>query len=152
MLIVILAVLAVIALFVMGKVSENGQAPGVEDGRLKPCPNKPNCVCSEYRNDAEHFIEALQLADHSAESGMAKVRAIIIESGGVIISERADYLAATFTSALFGFVDDLEVRIDKDEALIHLRSASRVGHGDLGANRKRVESIRTRFRQSQANN
>lgn len=152
MLIAILATLAVIALFVIGKVSENGQAPGVDDGRLMPCPNKPNCVCSEYRKDAEHYIEALQLSGHSAESGIATVRAIIIELGGVIISERADYLAATFASALFGFVDDLEIRVDKDEALIHLRSASRVGHGDLGANRKRVELIRTRFRQSQAKN
>jgi uncharacterized protein (DUF1499 family) len=37
-------------------------------------------------------------------------------------------------------------------ALIHFRSASRVGHGDLGANLKRVELIQARFRQSHADN
>ncbi len=152
MLIALLAVVVVIALLVMGKVSQNGQAPGSIDGRLKHCPDKPNCVCSEYRRDSEHFIEPLELAEQSAASTIATIRAIITESGGVIVSERADYIAATFTSSLFGFVDDLEIRVDKDQALIHFRSASRVGHGDLGANRKRVELIRTRFRQIHANN
>ena len=150
MLIAILVVVAVIALFVLGKVSESGQAPGIVDGRLTHCPEKPNCVCSEYHRDARHFIEPLELTDQSAENGAAKVRAIIIELGGVIKSERADYIAATFTSPLFRFVDDLEIRIDRDEALIHFRSASRVGHGDLGANLKRVELIQARFRQSHA--
>ncbi len=152
MLIATLAVVTVIALFVMGKVSETGQAPGIIDGRLTRCPDKPNCVCSEYRKDAEHFIERLELSEQPAESGTATVRAIITELGGVVKSERADYIAATFTSPLFGFVDDLEIRIDTHEALIHFRSASRVGHGDLGANRKRVELIRTRFQQSHTNN
>ena len=152
MLIATLAIVIVIALFVMGRVSQTGQAPGSVDGRLKHCPDKPNCVCSEYRRDTEHFIEALELSEQSAASSLATLRAIITESGGVIISERADYIAATFTSSLFGFVDDLEIRLDKDEALIHSRSASRVGHGDLGANRKRVELIRARFRQIQASN
>lgn len=152
MLTAILVVVVVIALFVMGKVSQTGQAPGSVEGRLKRCPDKPNCVCSEYRGDAEHFIEPLELSEQSAANSLLTVRSIITESGGVIISERADYIAATFNSSLFGFVDDLEIRIDKDQALIHFRSASRVGHGDLGTNRKRVELIRTRFRQSQATN
>lgn len=145
MLIAILLVVALIALFVLGKVSESGQAPGIVDGRLTRCPEKPNCVCSEYRKDARHFIDPLKLTVQSAESGAATVRAIIIELGGVIKSERADYIAATFTTPLFRFVDDLEIRIDRDEALIHFRSASRVGHGDLGANLKRVELIQARF-------
>jgi uncharacterized protein (DUF1499 family) len=152
MLIAILAIVAVIALFVLGKVSETGQASGIVDGRLTRCPEKPNCVCSEYRKDDRHFVEPLELTDQSAESGAATVRAIIIELGGEIKSERADYIAATFTSPLFRFADDLEIRIDKDVALIHFRSASRVGHGDLGANLKRVELIQARFRQSHADN
>jgi len=70
----------------------------------------------------------------------------------VITSAQTDYIAATFTSRLFGFVDDLEIRIDTDAGLIHFRSASRVGRGDFSANRKRVELIQLRFRQSNANN
>lgn len=148
MLIAILAVVALIALFVLGGMSKTGQAPGFVDGRLSHCPEKPNCVCSEYREDSGHFIEPLKLTDQSVESSVETMRAIIIELGGSVETERADYIAATFSSPLFGFVDDLEVRIDRDVGLIHLRSASRVGHGDLGANLKRVELIRARFGQS----
>lgn len=54
-------------------------------------------------------------------------------------------MAAIFTSKFFGFVDDLECRIDQANHTIHLRSASRVGHSDFGANRKRVALITTLF-------
>jgi uncharacterized protein (DUF1499 family) len=39
-----------------------------------------------------------------------------------------------------GYVDDVEFR--KTETQVHVRSASRVGHSDMGANRKRVEALR----------
>jgi len=70
---------------------------------------------------------------------------IIGEMGGSVQLEKADYLAATFTSSLFRFVDDLELRIDTVQKTIHLRSASRVGHSDLGVNRKRVERLKNAF-------
>ena len=37
---------------------------------------------------------------------------------------------------------DVDVRFDEDEGVAHIRSASRVGYGDLGVNRRRVERIR----------
>ncbi|HEY5717459.1 MAG TPA: DUF1499 domain-containing protein, partial [Motiliproteus sp.] len=67
--------------------------------------------------------------------------------GGVLVRVQDDYLAATFTSSLFGFVDDLEARLELDKQQIQLRSASRVGHSDLGANRTRVELLRRQFNQ-----
>ena len=151
-LITILAVIAVMALLVMGKMSKDGQAPGLVDARLTRCPDKPNCVCSEYREDSAHFIQSLELAEQSAKSGKARIDAIITESGGVITSAQSDYIAATFASTVFGFVDDLEIRIDTDAGLIHFRSASRVGHNDFGANRKRVELIQLRYKQRYLNN
>jgi len=36
--------------------------------------------------------------------------------------------------------------LDASERVIHLRSASRVGRSDLGANRKRIESIRAQVK------
>jgi uncharacterized protein (DUF1499 family) len=42
-------------------------------------------------------------------------------------------------------VDDLEFRLIPEEHIIDVRSASRVGYWDLGANRRRVERIRERF-------
>ena len=66
----------------------------------------------------------------------------IRDMGGVIREQREDYLAATFTSSIFRYVDDLEIRVDVAAGQIHLRSASRVGRSDLGANRARVERLK----------
>jgi uncharacterized protein (DUF1499 family) len=148
----ILAVAAMVALFMLGKASRTGEAPGLVDGRLARCADKPNCVCSEYREQAGHFIEPLEIAARDAESVIAELRAVIVEAGGAVRSERADYLAATFTSSWFGFVDDLEVRLDSEASLIHFRSASRVGYSDLDVNRKRVEMLQRRFREIVAGN
>lgn len=70
---------------------------------------------------------------------------IISTMGGRV--QRADnaYVATTFNSAVFGFVDDLEIRVADDEGVIHIRSASRVGYSDGGVNKERVEAFRARF-------
>jgi uncharacterized protein (DUF1499 family) len=62
-----------------------------------------------------------------------------------IITEKDDYIHAEYTSALFRFVDDVELYFDKAKKIIHVRSASRVGYGDMGVNRKRVEELRALF-------
>ena len=141
-----ISLLVIIALFILGLMSHSGQAHGLVEGRLKPCPDKPNCVSSELVSDAEHYIEPLVYSAGEATQVMPRLKTVIVEMGGSIQVEEADYLAATFTSAVFRFVDDLELRIDADQKTIHLRSASRVGHGDGGANRKRVELLRNNFK------
>ena len=55
------------------------------------------------------------------------------------------YLWATFSSRVFRFVDDLELRMDAPARAIHVRSSSRIGRTDFGANRKRVETLRAGF-------
>jgi uncharacterized protein (DUF1499 family) len=76
---------------------------------------------------------------------MEMLKAVIGDMGGTIQTEQADYLAATFPSPLFGFVDDLEIRFNPTAGLIHMRSASRVGRGDMGVNRKRIETLKAMF-------
>ncbi|MDY6901863.1 MAG: DUF1499 domain-containing protein, partial [Cyanobacteriota bacterium] len=66
-----------------------------------------------------------------------------------IINESPDYLYAEFKSALMGYVDDVEFYLDSSSNTIHVRSASRLGQSDLGVNRKRIETIRTKFNQMQ---
>ncbi|MFT7675719.1 MAG: hypothetical protein ACI845_004146 [Gammaproteobacteria bacterium] len=141
-LIAILVLAAVIALFVLGKQSETGQVAGIIDGKLRPCPDNPNCVCSEYPLDTGHFIEPLNLSEQSVEELLPILAIIVTEMGGKTKNIGTDHLHVTFSSAIFGFVDDFEIRIDSTEALIHFRSASRVGRSDLGTNRKRVELFR----------
>jgi len=56
-------------------------------------------------------------------------------------------LEATETSRIFRFVDDISVRLRADGAatLVDVRSKSRVGQGDLGANAKRIRAFRDRI-------
>ncbi len=68
--------------------------------------------------------------------------AAIETEGGRITHAEGAYLAAEFSSPAFGFVDDLEIRIDQASGRLHFRSASRVGYGDGGANRRRVDRLR----------
>ena len=67
--------------------------------------------------------------------------------GGQIEQDTGAYLWAAFRSKGYRFVDDLECRMDIDSKVIHVRSASRVGHSDLGVNRKRVEALRSKMAQ-----
>ena len=107
---------------------------GVADGRLRPCPGSPNCVVSEGpgASIAPFFLEGGE--------GWERLRLAIVSQGGTIEREDEGYLHATFRSRIFGFVDDLECR--RDGAMVQIRSASRVGWWDLGANRRRVERLR----------
>ncbi len=117
---------------------------GVHDGHLTPCPTSPNCV-STQADDDQHRIEPIA-SSLPAEDSLDCLRQVLAEMPRVtIITERPDYLHAEFRSALFRFVDDVEFFIVPNEQTIHFRSASRVGHGDLGVNRSRMELIRQRF-------
>jgi len=116
---------------------------GMVDGKLRSCPDSPNCVCSEAytETDATHQIPAVRVKGKNIEAPWELLRESVIDQGGTIIREDNGYLHAEFSSSIFRFVDDLELRVDRQEGVIHLRSASRVGHSDFGANRKRIEAV-----------
>ncbi|MCV6609409.1 MAG: DUF1499 domain-containing protein [Amphritea sp.] len=131
-----LIILVVVYFSILGVKSRAGSAPGPVDGQLQPCDPKPNSVCSMPGNDDQHAVEAL---DYMPLSELALV---IREMGGEVVVEQDNYIASEFRSGLFGFVDDLELQVDKNSAVIHVRSASRVGYSDMGVNRQRVETLR----------
>jgi uncharacterized protein (DUF1499 family) len=140
-----LVLLAIVAFSVLGFMSQSGQASGLAEGKLANCPGTPNCICSEYPADVDHYIEPLVYSEQNVAVVLPRLNAIIRQMGGSLLVEQADYLVATFISSIFRFVDDLEIRIDTVQKMIHLRSASRVGHGDRGVNRKRVEQLKKLF-------
>lgn len=77
---------------------------------------------------------------------MAKLKSIVEEMPGSRVTESGnEFLRAEFRSTVFGFVDDLELKLDETKQLVLARSASRIGYSDLGVNRKRVEEIRRRY-------
>jgi uncharacterized protein (DUF1499 family) len=117
---------------------------GVRDGNLAPCPPSPNCVSSQSP-DSLHQIPPLSFTS-TAEQALSKIKTIIQSLPRTkIITETEDYLYAEFKSALMGFVDDVEFYIDRNSNIIHVRSASRLGYGDLGVNRQRIEEIRAKL-------
>jgi uncharacterized protein (DUF1499 family) len=75
-------------------------------------------------------------------------RALAAQPGVRIVTDEAGYLAAEARSAVFGFVDDVELELVADGdrgGEIHFRSKSRVGYWDLGVNRRRMEQLREAF-------
>ena len=144
-----LALAMVIYLYVLGQNSQTGKAAGLLYGRLTPCPETPNCVCSEYPNDTDHAIEPIAMHDAANPVVLQKLKDIIEAQGGTISITRENYIAATFSSEIFGFVDDLEIRTDAVAGVVHLRSASRIGNSDFGVNSKRVEMIEKKYWEKQ---
>ena len=120
---------------------------GLLHGLLRTCPDSPNCVCSEAhcQTSEQHAIAAIKTADASWN----KVTSIITEQGGEIEQNSGNYLHATFTTPIFRYVDDVELRLDESSGLIHIRSASRIGRSDFGVNRNRVERIMQALKESE---
>lgn len=108
---------------------------------LAPCPDKPNCVCSEAR-DRQHAVAPLTLRGDPAAAWPAIQEVVGSLPRTRIISSDAGYLHAEFRTRVLRFVDDLELLLDAEARQVAVRSASRVGYSDLGANRKRVETLR----------
>jgi uncharacterized protein (DUF1499 family) len=117
---------------------------GLVDGRLRPCPPKPNCVCSQDTD--EHAIEPLRFAGDPDEAWTLLELLVRAERLAEVVAVEGDYLHAVWRTPLLGFRDDVEFLLDRESACIHVRSASRVGHSDLGANRERVDAMRARWR------
>jgi len=115
----------------------------IDRGRLAPCPSSPNCVSSQAEpEDETHFIEALP-ANGDTAAALARLQEIIAAMPRTeIVSASGGYVHAEFTSRIFRWVDDVELLADPDADVIQVRSASRTGYGDLGANRSRVEALR----------
>jgi uncharacterized protein (DUF1499 family) len=131
----------------LGHGSRSGEAPGLISGSLASCPEKPNCVCSEFDEDTAHYIAPLDYSGAPSGKAWGDILKIIKELGGEVTVANDAYIAATFSSSLFGFVDDLECRLEPSQERIQIRSASRVGHSDLGVNQQRVEAMARLFDQ-----
>lgn len=116
--------------------------PGLtESGALQACPDSPNCV-SSLATTEQHGIEALPLLG-DPDSAMERLVAVVDQMPRTeVLAQDGDYAAFEFRTRIMRYGDDVEFLLDREKSVIEVRSASRVGHSDLGANRKRVEKIR----------
>jgi len=147
MLLVVVAALfvsALLLLVILALISRSGSIPEWAGGRLPSCPETPNCVCSEYQEDGVHAVEPLTVNIGEADA-VRLIGRILSQMGGEVVVQQEHYVAATFSSPLFGFIDDFELRFDPATGQLHVRSASRVGYSDGGVNRKRVNQFRQRL-------
>lgn len=118
---------------------------GVTDGHLAACPASPNCVVSQD-GDPKHAIDPIAYhvdRDRAKETLLKVINAVPRTE---VIEKTDNYIHALSKSRIFKFVDDVEFYFPKDENVIHMRSASRVGESDLGVNRRRMEQIRLAMR------
>ena len=112
---------------------------GVVGDKLKPCGPKPNCVCSFSDPSTNQYVMPLQMKDNP----IPRVMDVLKQQGLKIIEAQPNYIWATETSKIFKFVDDIEFYYTN--GVLHVRSASRVGYSDLGANKRRVEKLFSLF-------
>ena len=96
---------------------------------LKPCIQVSHCVREELN------VERI-------DSPFEKVKAIVENIPRTKIVELdGDYLHAEVTSRIMKYVDDLEISSLPETNNLIIRSESRVGDGDFGVNRKRVDLL-----------
>ena len=115
----------------------------VKDGKssLADCPDTPNCQCSEASRQSQR-VARLAISQNPANS-IATLASIIEGMPGMtIVQSDEKYLYATATTRIMQYVDDIEFLLDEDTKSIQVRSASRLGRSDFGANAKRIDAIR----------
>jgi uncharacterized protein (DUF1499 family) len=120
-------------------------AETTEKKKLPPCQNTPNCVSSQS-SDNLHYIAPFKISG-SAKAAWEELRRLIVDHDRMLIThESKTSLHAEATSLVLQFVDDIDAFLDEEAGLIHIRSASRIGHSDFGVNRKRIETFRQQLR------
>ncbi len=118
-------------------------------GLLLPCPSTPNCYITQIVV-VPASAESTQRNGVTDDSIVKDITIAVTAGKGRIETLTDNYLHATFKSRLFGFIDDFECLVVKDKqrtngdhesTVLHCKSASRIGHSDLGVNKKRVAAI-----------
>ena len=102
---------------------------GVHAGELSPCESPAHCSRSRW------------LRDNPEADFTVLVAAVAAMPRTVVVDQSDHYLHAEASSALFGFVDDLELLAD--DTAIQARSVSRIGESDLGVNAARLAELET---------
>ena len=103
---------------------------GVRQGHLAACPSPAHCAREEWPvSDPARALASL-------------LPAVLSLEGVELVETGDDYIHATATSRLFGFVDDLELHADAGSGVIEARSVSRLGDSDLGVNARRLATLR----------
>ncbi|MPW36840.1 MULTISPECIES: DUF1499 domain-containing protein [Vibrio] len=114
----------------------NGEST-MSDRSIQPCADKPNCVSTQDGREKYALAPFVLKPDTTLEA----IESVALGLGRAKTADRQEnYLRIEYTSKVFRFVDDLELRIIDDKLIV--RSESRTGHSDFGVNRKRADALR----------
>lgn len=114
-----------------------------------PPPSSPNCVSSyvDPAVDGQHGAVPIPRGVKSAETAQEDIREILeSEERTEILADVPGYIHSVQYTAFWKFPDDVEFWFPEDEPVIHFRSAARLGYGDMGVNRDRMERIAEAYR------
>ena len=76
------------------------------------------------------------------ENAFKKATKIVSETARTKIVEKTDsYIHAEAKTKWMRYVDDLEVKAIPEKGVLQVRSESRVGYGDMGVNKKRIQDL-----------
>lgn len=120
---------------------------GLYDSKFKKCNDKPNCISTFSKLDSPHYIEPINYQEPKNIAIKKVLKIIELNPKSKVIRNENDYLLIEVTSDIFRFVDDLEFYFGIP-GKIHMKSASRIGHSDLGVNKKRLGEIIFKYHQS----
>lgn len=124
---------------------------GYRHGRFKPPSDTPNSVSSQtgmypgHPQAAYADIAPLRFQGDGAAAMERLATVLQTMEGTRIVTRQPGYLHAECQTRWLRFTDDLEFSLDAPAGVIQVRSASRLGRRDWGANRARMEEIRARF-------
>ncbi len=124
---------------------------GAREGRLKAPSATRNSVSSQadhWRDSSTRRYAQIDPLRYDGNPSLAMPSLLSVVQhmpGGTVIEARPDYVYAQFTTRWLRFVDDVEFLLAPGEGVTHVRSASRLGREDFGANRRRIEAIRAAF-------
>ncbi|MFC1747615.1 DUF1499 domain-containing protein [Pseudomonadota bacterium] len=141
-----IALLILIGLFVLAKKSHTAPQLGMNKAQFHSCAFSTNCVNSMEEGDVH-----IQPFTTNTAHVWPTLAEVVVIMGGDIQEQNDDYLWVTFKTGWMGFVDDMELSLDTQNNVIHVRSASRVGRSDFGVNRKRVAQLRNHIQYAAAN-
>ena len=118
---------------------------GNRNTALGDCPDSPNCV-STGAADPRKRVAPIRLSGNPDTIWPQVVKIVAALPRTAVVETASGYLRAECRSSLFGFIDDLEIRLNPREGTLSLRSASRTGYFDFGVNRQRIETLRNLLR------
>ena len=88
-------------------------------------------------------VDRFELTNASDRAITTLAEIVLSQPHTRIVEQDLRYLHATFSSRIMRFTDDVEFLLSDDKKSIQVRSASRLGKSDLGANLKRIVHLRS---------